>query len=97
MQHRKHVSRDHYLLLCQVIVDTENTASSIVACWAVFTELLPGIALIKSVKKVRVKCFCEEDRKIVLCVLVTYHYRSTKYHQLFHEPPGIKCFSCSKI
>jgi hypothetical protein len=29
--------------------DIENTASSIVACWAVFTELLPGNALIKSV------------------------------------------------
>jgi hypothetical protein len=31
------------------VVSTENTASSIVACWAVFTELLPGNALIKSV------------------------------------------------
>jgi hypothetical protein len=30
--------------------DIENTASSIVARWAVFTELLPGNALIKSVK-----------------------------------------------
>jgi hypothetical protein len=29
--------------------DTENTATSIVACWTVFTELLPGNALIKSV------------------------------------------------
>jgi hypothetical protein len=29
--------------------DIENTASSVVACWAVFTELLPGNALIKSV------------------------------------------------
>jgi hypothetical protein len=29
--------------------DIENTASSIVACWTVFTELLPGNALIKSV------------------------------------------------
>jgi hypothetical protein len=27
----------------------ENTASSIVACWTVFTELLPGNVLIKSV------------------------------------------------
>jgi hypothetical protein len=27
----------------------ENTASSIVACWTVFTELLPGNALIKYV------------------------------------------------
>jgi hypothetical protein len=29
--------------------DIENTASSIVACWAMFIELLPGNALIKSV------------------------------------------------
>jgi hypothetical protein len=29
--------------------DIENTASSIVAWWTVFTELLPGNALIKSV------------------------------------------------
>jgi hypothetical protein len=29
--------------------DIENTVSSIVACWNVFTELLPGNALIKSV------------------------------------------------
>jgi hypothetical protein len=49
MNHRKRMSRDHYLLLCDVIVDMENTASSIVACWTVFTELLPGNALIKSI------------------------------------------------
>jgi hypothetical protein len=29
--------------------DVVNTASSVVACWTVFTELLPGNALIKSV------------------------------------------------
>jgi hypothetical protein len=29
--------------------EIENAASSIVVCWAMFTELLPGIALIKSV------------------------------------------------
>jgi hypothetical protein len=29
--------------------DTENTASSIDACWTVFTDQLPGHALIKSV------------------------------------------------
>jgi hypothetical protein len=43
------MSRDHYLLLCDVTSDTENTASSIVACWTVFTELLSGNALIKSI------------------------------------------------
>jgi hypothetical protein len=30
--------------------DIENTASYIVACWTVFTELLPGNTSIKSVK-----------------------------------------------
>jgi hypothetical protein len=29
--------------------DIENTSSSIVACWTVFTEMLSGLALIKSV------------------------------------------------
>jgi hypothetical protein len=31
--------------------DIENTASSIVACWTVFTELLPDNALIIAHKK----------------------------------------------
>jgi hypothetical protein len=35
---------------CNFTADTENTASSIVACWTVFTGLLLGNALIKSVK-----------------------------------------------
>jgi hypothetical protein len=47
--YRKHMSRDRYLLLCDVTADTENTSSSIVVCWAVFTELLLGSTLIKSV------------------------------------------------
>jgi hypothetical protein len=45
----KHILRDRYLLLCDVTADTESTATSIVACWTVFLELLPGNALIKSV------------------------------------------------
>jgi hypothetical protein len=47
--HRKRMSRDHHPPLRDVTVDTENIASSIVACWTVFTELLPCNALIKSV------------------------------------------------
>jgi hypothetical protein len=47
--HRKHMSRDHHPPLRDVTAGTETTASSIVACWTVFTELLPGNALIKSV------------------------------------------------
>jgi hypothetical protein len=42
----KHISRDRYP---SSLGSKENTASSIVACWTVFTELLPGNALIKSV------------------------------------------------
>jgi hypothetical protein len=53
--HRKHVS--HVRLQVDWSVsstgcgadDIENTASSIVACWTVFTELLPGNSLTKSV------------------------------------------------
>jgi hypothetical protein len=41
--------RYRYLLLCDVTADTENTAFSIFPFWTVFTELLPGNALIKSV------------------------------------------------
>jgi hypothetical protein len=43
------MSRDHHPPLRDVTADTENTASSSDACWTVFTELLPGKALIKSV------------------------------------------------
>jgi hypothetical protein len=49
IHHRKHMSRDHHPPLRDVTADTENTASCPVACWTVFTELLPGNALIKSV------------------------------------------------
>jgi hypothetical protein len=45
----KHMWHDHRPLLRDVTADMENTASSIVVCWTVFTELLPGNALIKSV------------------------------------------------
>jgi hypothetical protein len=52
----KHISCDPYLLLpCDVTApaqaagQAENTGSSIIVCWTVFTELLPGIPLIKSI------------------------------------------------
>jgi hypothetical protein len=51
MLHRKHMSRDHHPRLRDVTADTKNTVSSVVACWTVFTELLPSRALIKSVYK----------------------------------------------
>jgi hypothetical protein len=41
--------RDHHPPLRDVTADRKNTASSIVAYWTVFIELLPGNALIKSV------------------------------------------------
>jgi hypothetical protein len=49
MTYSEHISRDRYLLLFNVTANTENTASSIVACWTVFIELLPGNVLMKSV------------------------------------------------
>jgi hypothetical protein len=54
--HRKHVLRVRLWVHWSVTStgrgadDTENTASSIVACWAVFTELLSGNALMKLVE-----------------------------------------------
>jgi hypothetical protein len=56
----KHMSRDHHVLLCDVTVDTENTVSSIVACWTMFTELLPGNTLTKSVT-IQWNHTCQED------------------------------------
>jgi hypothetical protein len=47
--YRKHMSRDHQPPLRDVTTDMENTASSTVECWTVFTVLFPGNALIKSV------------------------------------------------
>jgi hypothetical protein len=49
MRRRKHMSRDDHPQLRDVTADTEHTAFSIAACWTVFTELLPGNALINSV------------------------------------------------
>jgi hypothetical protein len=43
------MSRYHHPPLRDVTAEIENTASSIVACWTVFTELLPGKAFIKPV------------------------------------------------
>jgi hypothetical protein len=43
------MSSDHHPPLRDVTADTGNTASSVVGCWTVFTELFPGNALIKSV------------------------------------------------
>jgi hypothetical protein len=45
--------------------DIENTASSIVACWTVSTELLPGNELIKSVT------ICIFVQKLCMVLLTT--------------------------
>jgi hypothetical protein len=45
------MSRYHHPPLRDVTADIENTAPSIVAHWTVFTELLPGNALLKSITK----------------------------------------------
>jgi hypothetical protein len=49
------MSRDHNPPLRNVTVDTENTAFSIVSCWTMFRDLLPGNALIKSAKMLNKK------------------------------------------
>jgi hypothetical protein len=41
--------RDHQQQLRDVTADMEKTASTTVACWTVFRELLPGNVLNKSV------------------------------------------------
>jgi hypothetical protein len=56
MRRRKHMSRDQHPPLRDVTADTENTASSNVACLPVFTELLPANALIKSVNNMLACC-----------------------------------------
>jgi hypothetical protein len=42
----------------------ENIASSIVACWTMFTELLPGNALIKSVTILQSSCLWNAQRDL---------------------------------
>jgi hypothetical protein len=53
--------------------DIESTASSIVACWIVFTELLPGNALIKSV---RVLLYYRQHNKFVINKTILLHKHS---------------------
>jgi hypothetical protein len=60
------MSRDHHPFLRDVTVDMENTASSIVACWLVFTSLFPGNVLIKSVT-------------IFLLIWAAPFYKATRY------------------
>jgi hypothetical protein len=75
--HRKHMSRDHQPLH-DVTEDTENTASSIAACWTVLTEMLPGNALIKSdtILKKRLKLINLVFRKTFSCFQQTLHLLS---------------------
>jgi hypothetical protein len=72
------MSRDHYLLLCDVTADTENTASSIVACWTVFTQLLPGNALMKSVTI----CGSDGNHKNICIILVEIHCETFPFGRL---------------
>jgi hypothetical protein len=57
------MSRDHHPPLRDVTADTESTAFSIVVCWAMFTELLPGNALINSVTIFLIFCFLVHIQK----------------------------------
>jgi hypothetical protein len=69
--HRKHLSRDRLRIHWPVTSagrgadDIENTASSIVVCWTVFTEPLPGNTLIKSVAIYKVCVFSKMSTDIL--------------------------------
>jgi hypothetical protein len=68
--HRKHVSRVRLRVHWSVSStgrgadDIENTASSIFACWTVFTEMLPGNALLKSVNNNKNNCSFDKESKL---------------------------------
>jgi hypothetical protein len=47
----------------------ENTASSIVACWTVFTEMLPGNAFFKSVTIFIFTVLKISDLKVTICLV----------------------------
>jgi hypothetical protein len=89
------MTHDHYPLLCDVTADTENTASSTVECWTVFTELLPGNALIKSTPhklwfqtaKYVFKYFCTfvSAHHIVASPVCTTHIASLTYLRILQE------------
>jgi hypothetical protein len=59
--------------------DIENTAPSTVACWTVFTELLPGNALMKSVT-------------IYICMYINVDLHSKKLHSQLGVIPGRDIF-----
>jgi hypothetical protein len=63
--------------------DIENTASSNVACWTVFTELLPGNVLIKSVTTLRPKKNVGNDQYMKL------HNKEPCY--IYRSPSMVGC------
>jgi hypothetical protein len=71
------MSRDHYVRLCDVTADTEITSSSIVACWAVFTELLPGNVFIISVILYMGFIPIAVISKIIVSVTITWSFQDT--------------------
>jgi hypothetical protein len=58
--------------------DIENTASSIVACCTVFTELLPGNSLIKSVTVYFLFMKCRKARIFAMAVITGSTQEETK-------------------
>jgi hypothetical protein len=82
---QKYTSHDRCLLLCEVTANTENTASSIVACWTVFTELLPGNALIKSVTSYDFTPFDEKLNRVTNFRPTNLNYEMSNISEARHS------------
>jgi hypothetical protein len=81
----KQISRDRYpASLLARRSDLEKTASSIVACSIVFTELLPGNALIKSVTIlwVRFHIWIKCSRHILILRVICYKFIINYTHRV---------------
>jgi hypothetical protein len=84
MHRRKHMSPDHHPPLRDVTADTENTSSSIVGCWAVFTEQLPGNALIKSVTILLLTHLCVlKIVNLTNCAMRSSKYKTVVYLNIY--------------
>jgi hypothetical protein len=62
---------------------TENTASFIVACLTVFTELFPGIALIKSVNKRKELTTNLIKNVVLLVVMSSYSEKAGRFGEVY--------------
>jgi hypothetical protein len=82
----KHMSPNRHLLFCDVTAYTENTASSSVACWTVFTELLPSNAFTKSVTILTSARTAHTKRRLKSWSFINLHSRHTLQFTLASVP-----------